>query len=293
MLAAWLASTPSGFTALSAAGIPTFPDPSRTARAARRLLDAARTNEARAAQPAMPFDAGPVERLIRSSGVLGGGMIGEGALLPVLGTLGLRVPQLRRVRDAAEAISAFAAMDVPRVAVKIDSTDITHKTEVGGVVLGIDTPVRCGEAVQQVLASVRARRPDARIDGVLLAEMAQGQAEAMIGISRDPVLGPFVAVGLGGIFVEVLSDVVFRAAPFDEVEATALLRSLKAWPLLAGGRNLPRLDVAALAHVVAAVSRLAVALPDIAELDLNPVLVGREGEGVVIVDALLRTAQAT
>ena len=293
MLAAWLASAPSGFAALSAAGVPTFPDPSRTARAARRLLDAARMGNATPPPgPVPPLDAGPVETLVRSVGAAGGSTIGEAALLPALGALGLRVPRLHRVRDAAEAASAFTEMGVPRVAVKIDSADIAHKTEVGGVALGIDTPAACGEAAQRILASVRTHRPDTRIDGLVLTEMVRGEAEVMIGISRDPVLGPFVAVGLGGIFVEVLGDVTFRAAPFGEAEATALLRSLKAWPLLEGTRNLPRLDIGALAHVVATVSRLAAALPDIAELDLNPVLVGREGEGVVIVDALLRITPA-
>jgi acyl-CoA synthetase (NDP forming) len=293
MLAAWLASAPSGFAALSAAGVPTFPDPSRTVRAARRLLDAARMGNATTPPgPVPPLDAGPVETLVRSVGAAGGTTIGEATLLLALGALGLRVPRLHRIRDAAEAASAFTKMGVPRVAVKIDSADIAHKTEAGGVALGIDTPAACGEAAQRVLASVRAHRPDARIDGLVLAEMVRGEAEVMIGISRDPVLGPFVAVGLGGIFVEVLGDVTFRAAPFGEAEATALLRSLKAWPLLEGTRNLPRLDIGALAHVVATVSRLAVALPEIAELDLNPVLVGREGEGVVIVDALLRIAPA-
>ncbi len=292
MVVAWLASAPSGLVALSAASIPTFSDPSRATRAARRLLDAAQTHGALAPVPAKPLDAGPVERLVRSLRDAGGSTLGEAALLPALGALGLRVPRLARARNAAEAAATFAAMGVPKVAVKIDSADIAHKTEVGGVTLGIDTPEACHAAAQEILDSVRAKRPEARIEGLLLAEMASGQAEVMIGISRDPVLGPFIAVGLGGVFVEVLGDIAFRTAPFGEAEAVAMLRTLKAWPLLNGTRSLPRLDVAALACTVATVSQLAAALPEIAELDLNPVLIGRDGEGVVVVDALLRLTPA-
>ncbi len=293
MVAAWLASAPSGFAALSAAGVPTFTDPSRAAKAARRLLDAARRS-ADAARPApaaassSPAEAAPVVALVRAAQTRGAGVIGEATLLPALGEIGLRVPRMARARTPAEAEAAFAALGADRVAVKIDSPDILHKTDVGGVALGIASPAACREASEAILRAVREKKPGAAIEGLLVMEMASGRAEVMIGVNRDPILGPFVAVGLGGVFVEALGDVAFRAAPFGEAEATALLRSLKAWPLLEGTRNLPRLDVPALARAIATVSRLAAAVPEIGELDLNPVLVGREGEGVVVVDALLR-----
>ncbi|MBX6374876.1 MAG: acetate--CoA ligase family protein [Acetobacteraceae bacterium] len=230
--------------------------------------------------------------LVRAAQTRGAGVIGEATLLPALGEIGLRVPRMARARTPAEAEAAFAALGADRVAVKIDSPDILHKTDVGGVALGIASPAACREASEAILRAVREKKPGAAIEGLLVMEMASGRAEVMIGVNRDPILGPFVAVGLGGVFVEALGDVAFRAAPFGEAEATALLRSLKAWPLLEGTRNLPRLDVPALARAIATVSRLAAAVPEIGELDLNPVLVGREGEGVVVVDALLRLVSA-
>jgi acyl-CoA synthetase (NDP forming) len=295
MVAAWLASAPAGFVALSAAGVPTFTDPSRAARAARRLLDAAARPAGGAAPPAdaAPADAASVAALVRQARREGRGVIGEAALLPALGRLGLRVPRMARARTPEEAETAFAALGADGVAVKIDSPDILHKTEAGGVALGIASPAAYREAARAILGAVREKAPGAAIEGLLVAEMVGGgRAEVMIGVKRDPILGPFVAVGLGGVFVEILGDVAFRAAPFGEAEATALLRSLRAWPLLDGARNRPRLDVPALARAIAAVSRLAVAVPEIGELDLNPVLVGREGEGAVVVDALLRLAPA-
>ncbi|MBR0670478.1 acetate--CoA ligase family protein [Neoroseomonas soli] len=286
MVAAWMASAPSGFAALSAAGIPVFPDPSRAARAARHLLDG--TSAAAPANIPPARDVEPVSAVVRSMRAAGELTAGEVALLPALGALGLRVPHMARARTPEEAEAAFTRLGVERVAVKIDSPDIAHKTDVGGVVLGVSSPEACAEATRSILASVGTRAKDARIDGVLLAEMARGSAEIVIGIKKDPLLGAFVGVGLGGVFVEILGDIAFRAAPFDERIALALLRQLKGWPLLEGTRSLPLLDVEALACVVAAISQLAAALPEIEELDLNPVLVGRAGEGVTIVDALMR-----
>jgi acetyltransferase len=288
MVVAWLASAPAGFSALCTAGIPTFPDPSRAARAVRQLLDATR----RAGLPVPPVPpaiaAEPVASVIRAMRAAGAVTAGEATLLPALGALGLRVPRTARAGTPAEAAAAFAGLGAARVVVKIDSPDIAHKTDVGGVVLGIASAEACREAAEDIFAAVRTAAPEARLDGVILAEMAAGRAELVIGINRDPVLGAFVAVGLGGIFVEVLGDIVFRAAPFDEAEAEALLRRLRAWPLLEGTRNMPRLDVAALSRMLATLSRIAAALPEIEELDLNPVLLGRDGEGATIVDALLR-----
>lgn len=293
IVAAWLASAPAGYAALCAGGVPTFPDPSRAARAARQLLDATRQSGLAAPSTLAAIDVEPVASLIRDLRAAGRDTAGEAALLPALDALGLRVPRTARARDPREAAVVFTSLGAARVAVKVDSPDIAHKTEVGGVALGIASAEACQEAAARILERVRTAAPSAQVDGVVVAEMVAGRAEFVIGINRDPVLGPFVAVGLGGVFVEVLGDIAFRAAPFNEAEAEALLRQLKAWPLLEGTRNLPPLDVAALSRMLARVSQIAAAVPEIEELDLNPVLVGQDGEGATIVDALVRLSART
>ena len=140
------------------------------------------------------------------------------------------------------------------------------------------------------MAAVRAARPDAAIGGCLVAPMAAGGVETILGVQRDPVFGPIVMFGLGGIFVEALKDVTFRAAPFDEAEARAMIESVAAYPLLTGLRGRPPADLGALATALSRLSRFAAANADAIEsLDVNPFLVRPEGEGALALDAVLVT----
>ncbi|HWT08033.1 MAG TPA: acetate--CoA ligase family protein, partial [Roseomonas sp.] len=166
--------------------------------------------------------------------------------------------------------------------------DLPHKTEVGGVVLGLDSAEAVAAAHDAMLARVRDAAPRARIDGVLVSPMAKGGTEMILGAKRDPVFGPVVLVGLGGIFAEVIQDVALRPAPVDEAEAMAMLRSLKAFAVLDGARGRPKADLAAAAAAIAALSRFAAQhAADIAEIDINPLLVRPAGEGAVALDALI------
>jgi succinyl-CoA synthetase beta subunit len=186
--------------------------------------------------------------------------------------------------EAGEAAERFGR----RVVVKVVSPDILHKTEAGGVRLGLEGRAAAAEAAAAVLASARAHAPAARVDGVMVAPMAKGVAEVVIGVQRDPAFGPVVMFGMGGVHVEALRDVVFRAAPFDETEAARMIGEIRAIRLLTHPRGASPADLPAVARLLAAVSRLAAANADELEsLDLNPVLVGEEGEGCILVDALL------
>jgi hypothetical protein len=166
------------------------------------------------------------------------------------------------------------------VALKIESPDITHKTEVGGVLLKLDDEAAVRQAFRTLMARARQQRPQARLDGVLVQPMAGGHLELVVGVQRDAAFGPVVMVGFGGVLVEVLKDVAFRRAPFDDDEALAMLAELRMAPLLDGVRGQPAVDRRR--HRAAAQSR-AVALGGrpcsrwLAELDLNPVRVGPEG----------------
>ncbi|MCG8543185.1 MAG: acetate--CoA ligase family protein [Alphaproteobacteria bacterium] len=183
------------------------------------------------------------------------------------------------LRDAAEEFG------YPLV-LKIESADILHKTEANGVALGLTDWQATKDAHTRLLQDARAYKPDARIDGVVVQRMARGGVELVVGLQNDPVFGPVVMAGLGGVFVEVLKDVAFRHAPVTEAEAIAMLRQLKGAAMLDGVRGGPAVDLRSVARLIAAVSRFGAAAGDrLAELDLNPVLAGPDG--AVAVDWLM------
>lgn len=187
----------------------------------------------------------------------------------------------------AEALAAARAIGFPLV-LKIVSPDIAHKTEVGGVVVGVRSEGQLVDEYEGLLARVAQKAPQARITGVLVARMVQGGTELILGTRKDPVFGPIVMVGLGGIFAEVLKDVALQSAPVDAAQALAMLRSLKAFPLLDGARGRPKADVQAAASAVAALSRFAARhAGEVAEIDINPLVVLEAGQGAFALDALL------
>ena len=188
---------------------------------------------------------------------------------------------------AEEAVAAAARAGFP-VVLKIVSPGLPHKTEVGGVALGLRDADAVRAAHVAMLDRVRAKAPQARIDGVLVAPMVSGGTEMILGVTQDPVFGPVVMAGLGGIFAEIIKDVAIRPAPVSTAEAMDMVRSLKAFPVLDGARGRPRADLAALAEAIAALSRFAVRhAAEVAEVDINPLMVRAEGEGAVALDALL------
>lgn len=202
--------------------------------------------------------------------------------------------------DEADARALFAALglasdsvvmqDAPPpglrypVAAKILSPDIAHKTEVGGVALHIPDAAALREAAAAMRARVAAAAPAARVTGILVQPMAKGLAEAILGFRRDPEVGPVVLLGAGGVMSELHRDIALRLAPVDEAEARGMIAEVRAMKPLAGWRNLPRGDLDALARAIVAVSRLA-ALDSVAEAEINPLIIGREGEGVTVADA--------
>jgi acyl-CoA synthetase (NDP forming) len=173
---------------------------------------------------------------------------------------------------------------------KIASADFPHKSDAGLVRLGVGSPAEARRVFTELMAAAAEADPEARLDGVLVQEMVTDGAECIVGLTRDPALGPAVMVGLGGIFAEILEDVAVRPIPFDRKDAEDMVRSLKGFPLLDGARGRRKADVKALVDVVLAVQKLAVAAGErVAELDLNPVLVRAAGRGAVAVDSLVIT----
>jgi acetate---CoA ligase (ADP-forming) len=214
----------------------------------------------------------------------------EAAALALLARAGLPVVPHRVVRSPAEAEAAAESLGLP-VVLKILSPDITHKSDLGGVALNLATPEAVRRAFDEVTARVRQAAPQASLAGCLVAPMATGGVETILGTHWDPVFGPVVMLGLGGVFVEALKDVTFRLAPFDEAEARRMIAELRALPVLQGMRGRPPADLAALARALAALSRFAAAQgPSLRSLDINPFLVLPQGKGALALDAVLLPA---
>lgn len=189
--------------------------------------------------------------------------------------------------DLAGAAKAFG--DVPLV-MKVVSKDVLHKSDAGGVRLGLVGEPALREALDDIMRSVRARVPHAEIEGVLVCPEARKGVDVIIGVSRDPIFGPVMMFGLGGIFVEILRDVVFRALPLGSADAEDMLDSLRARDVLAGARGEKPVDRRALLDLMLKVSTLALAHPEISEIDLNPVIA--YADGCAVVDVRMIAAQA-
>jgi acyl-CoA synthetase (NDP forming) len=215
----------------------------------------------------------------------GSATLNEQRAMELFAALGVTVPKIAQVADAA-GVDALK-LDYPVVA-KILSADIAHKSEVGGVKVGLSDAAALKVAVTSLLADVPKKAPGARIDGVVVQEMIKGLGEAIVGFRRDPRVGPVVAVGVGGILAEVYGDVAVRPAPVDLASARAMIAEVKGFAPLRGFRGLPEGDLDALAGIVVAVSQLAVAEgPAITEAEINPVIVRAKGAGAVAVDGLV------
>ena len=202
----------------------------------------------------------------------------------LLGAYGIPFPGEKTVRTVEEGLRAAEEIGYP-VVLKIASPDISHKTDVGGVALGIGDAEALRTAWTRMERSVRAAAPTARIEGFEVQAQIPSGKEVLVGVQRDPNFGPIVAFGLGGIYVEVMQDVTFRLAPMGPLSAANMVAATKAFPMLKGVRGEPPSDLKALEETILRVSQLAVEMPEIVELDINPLMVRSAGKGVVAVDA--------
>jgi len=272
-------TTPQVRRQLQSFGIRTFDDPTTAVRALGRAITVIRGLAEDSPLPPTGSGAGTVP-------VPAGTVLSEFDSAALLEAAGIPVAARRRVRSAAQAASAAAELAVP-LAVKVISADLLHKSDVGGVILNVTGP-DAAAAYQQVIASVQAAAPDAVIDGVLLSPMISGGTETIIGVSNDPVFGPTVMFGLGGVFVESIRDVTFRLAPFTPDEALRMVGEIRGRAVLESPRGQPPRDLNALARTLSALSVYADEhRDDIASIDVNPLLVLADGEGVLAVDAVI------
>jgi len=217
----------------------------------------------------------------------GGAALNEYAAKRCLREYDIPVTREYLVRSSQEALEAARTLGLP-VVMKIQSADILHKSEIGGVMLDIRTEAQVVEAYDMLLERARTRAAHARLDGVLVQEVVEGAVEMIVGMVDDPVFGPVLTVGLGGIHTEVLRDVASHVGLVAEADARRMLASLKAYPILTGVRGRARADIDALVDVMQKVSLLGMQCSDaIAEIEINPLAVLSEGRGVRALDALI------
>ncbi len=217
-----------------------------------------------------------------------GDVMTEAEAKPVLAAYGIGTTAAEKLVQTREAAIAAAKALGKSVALKVQSPDILHKTEAGAVALNARTPDEAGAAFDKVMTAARKYAPKAKIQGVLVQAMAEKGHEVILGINRDPHFGPMLMLGLGGIHVEVLRDVAFAPVPLTADDAQGLIGRLKGAGVLDAHRGQPAADKAALVDLIVRLSQLADDhAEDIAEIDLNPVIVHAEGKGATIADALI------
>lgn len=200
----------------------------------------------------------------------------------ILKEVGINTTEIKLARTKEEAVSHSKELGFP-VVLKIVSPDILHKTDVGGVKLGLNNEVDVGNAYDGIISTIKKQEPAAKIQGVSVQPMAKPATEVIIGMSKDPQFGPVLMFGLGGILVEVLKDVSFRIVPLTRRDAREMIGEIKGYPILEGYRGREPANIAVLEELLLKVSEFVDSRPEIAELDINPIFA--YSDGALAVDA--------
>ncbi|MBI5815030.1 MAG: acetate--CoA ligase family protein [Nitrospinae bacterium] len=270
---------------LAAANLPDYPSPERAVAALKAMYDYAQwRHRPPRIVTRFPVNRRRVERIISHHERLKRLQIGEVKAKEILRACGFNVPPGFLAATPDEAVDVADRVGYP-VAMKIASPDIIHKSEFGGVRLGLASADSVRDAFDLMMVRVKRRMPEAMVEGVYVERMSTRGREVIIGMTRDPQFGPMLMFGLGGIFVEVMKDVTFYIAPVTADEAMAMLMSTRSYALLKGARGQKPVDLAAIADGLQRISQLATDFPQIAELDINPFIVGEAGSEPVVADA--------
>lgn len=265
-----------------AKGMLAFEDPSRAIDALSALWKFEKAFSADIPEPMVL----PIREALPT---IAGGQLNEADAKALLAKFDIPSPREGLARDPAEAARMAAEIGFP-VAIKVVSPDILHKTEVGGVALGLGSAQAVEAAVVHMAETIPGLLPDAHIDGYLVSEMIKGGVECIVGITQDEAFGPIVTFGLGGTLVELFKDTVCALAPVSEAKATEMIGKLKTAPLLTGYRGGPRHDIEALARAISGISVLAAQHADtISTIEVNPLVVRAGSGGVVALDAVIET----
>jgi len=276
-----------GIDVLSAHHVPNYPFPERAVGAFGAMLRYFRwLQQPEEPAPTFEVDRGAVRDLFSAVRADGRTTIGDTEAQTILKAYGITTPKSDVGATPDEAVRLCREIGYP-VVMKIASPDILHKSDVGGIIVGVRSDEQAREAFETLVARAKEHMPNATIWGAQVQEMVQNAREIIIGMNRDPQFGPLVMFGLGGIYVEVLKDVTFRVAPMSASQADKMIEAIRSYPLLKGVRGQAPADLDAIADTILRVAQLVTDFPEIAELDINPLLVRAQGEGAVAVDMRL------
>lgn len=272
---------------LAETGYPIFTNMRNCARTLSVMADYRETRDAALRVPDIRTTASDAREAVAAALKKSPAALTEAQARPLLAAYGIGSGDIHLATSADAAVSAFNVMKQP-VALKVQSPDILHKTEAGAVALKLATTDDVRQGYERVLANAKRYAPSAKIQGVLVQPMAAPGREVILGINRDDTFGPLLMLGLGGIHVEVLKDVVFAPVPLTPEAATALIGRLRSAALLGAHRGQPAADIPALAGLMVRLSQFAADHADIIkEIDLNPILVHAAGQGTTLADALI------
>ena len=265
-------------------GIPVYKFPENAAKAFGALYKYSNwLNRQHLAQYQLTFDRERAAGIIKDCLGRGKTRLGELDGIGILESYGFKVLPTKLATTSQEAESLAADMGFP-VVMKIVSEQILHKSDAGGVMVGIGTAEEAKQAFDTIVSRAHAYKKDAVIEGVLVQKMASSGTEIILGLNRYPVFGPLLMFGIGGIFVEVFQDVTFRLAPIGRNEARRMVRQIKGYKLLQSFRGRPKGDIETVEKCLVGLSNLAMNHPEIVELDINPLLVHAEGQGATAAD---------
>jgi acetate---CoA ligase (ADP-forming) len=277
-----------GIDVLTARGIPNYPFPERAAHAFQAMSEYRRVRSRPEPEYATyEVDPDTVQALFDKVSAEERNTIGDFEAMDILTAYGFRIPKSEIADTPERAVEISESFGYP-VVLKIASPDILHKTDVGGVRVGLSSELEVRDAFDLMLYRTQRYLPEARILGCLVQEMVpKGGLEVLVGMNRDPQFGPLVTFGLGGIYVETLKDVTFRIAPFSKQEAWNMLGEIRASALLDGVRGQPPIDKEAVVDALLRIGQLVQDFPEIVELDINPLIVYPQGRGAVAIDMRL------
>ena len=230
----------------------------------------------------MGMDTRKIARLVNEATGLGRSVLVEPEAKEMLRLASIEVPELEVVKDVSAAVEAAERIGYP-VVLKIVSPDLAHKSEIGGVAVGIRNAAGIEDSWSEMILTVADENPMAMIEGFLVEKMVPPGAEVIVGVIKDEQFGPVVMFGTGGVAVELMGDVSWRLAPLTKDDAFRMMQEVKGFPLLVGYRGAPRVDLAAIADVIVKLAEMVDGVEGLKEIEINPLIVYREG--AVAVDA--------